>query len=99
MKTDIASIDNSLDLLRGFNYYTFNYKTSAPIVEAGKEAVGVMAQEIQGKFDYAVLNDFKPYSTNEQTHLSINYIKFLPLLVNSLKTLSTKVKELSAKIE
>jgi hypothetical protein len=46
------------------------------------------------------MDSYKPYNVNnEDNYLAVNYIKFLPLLVNSLKELSTRVRELSTKTE
>jgi hypothetical protein len=85
-------------MLRGFNYYTFNYKSNTPYYQEGKVTAGVIAQEIKPKFDYAVLekNKISPY-TNEH-YLNVNYIKFLPLVVNALKEISTKVESMSSKL-
>jgi hypothetical protein len=94
-----VAIDNSLDLLRGFNYYTFNYKPGLSFHESGKESVGIIAQDVQPQFKHVIIQDFKPYANNEETYMGVNYIKFLPIIINSLKTLSTRVKELSTKLE
>jgi hypothetical protein len=87
-------------MLRGFNYYKFNYKPDTPFYESGKTTTGVIAQEVKSKFDYAIIENKNvlPSALTNESYLGVNYIKFLPLVVNALREISTKVESISSKL-
>jgi hypothetical protein len=71
-----------------------------PYPQSGKESAGIIAQDVQPNYNYAISNFVRPVVPDDTgDYLRVNYVKFLPLLVNSLKVLSTQVKEISSRID
>ena len=58
-----------------------------------KESVGVLAQELKDILPSAV----NTKKDNDQEHMTVNYNQITSVLIQAVKELSNKVKELSAK--
>jgi len=85
IKTDIREIDDALEVIEKLRGVYFNN------IETGKAGVGVIAQETQ-----AVLPEVVEY--NEQTdRYSVAYGNITGVLIEAVKKLSARVKELESK--
>ena len=103
LKTDITPITGSLDTLRQFNYYNYKYKEDAPEDIAGKWSAGVMAQDMVTQYNKAIIYNYnKVIGASEDPdatrYMGIDYVKFIPLTINAIKELSTKLSQLSANL-
>jgi hypothetical protein len=93
LKTKLGSIENALDKLTqlsGF-YYEANEVAQALGYEAKRE-VGVSAQQVQKIMPEIV----KPAPVNAE-YLTVQYERLIPLLIEAIKELSTKVDALENK--
>ena len=84
LKTDLNKIETSKDILNGLNGYSFTWKEG--FEREGKD-LGVVAQEVQ-----KVLPEIVRKRTDG--HLSVDYIKLIPVLIEEVKRLSKEVDEL-----
>jgi hypothetical protein len=81
LKTNLRKIENALDSIAELSGYTFDW------IASGNPSVGVMADEVAKIVPTAV--------TEHQTgHLTVDYTKLIPLLIEGLKELRAEVKEL-----
>ena len=62
----------------------------------GSVKSGVVAQEIIPIYNSAVVNSSLPVDGSSENYLQVNYIKFLPLMLNAFRELNNKVKTLSS---
>ena len=76
-------------MIENINTYKFNWIES----KGGKESVGVLAQELKNILPSAVGTK----KDNDQEHMTVNYNQITSVLIQAVKELSNKVKELSAK--
>jgi hypothetical protein len=93
LKTKLGNIDNALakvETLSGF-YYEANEVAQALGYEVKKE-VGVSAQEVQ-----AIMPEVVAPAPIDDKYLTVRYEKLVPLLIEAIKELSEKVKELENK--
>ena len=82
-KDNIATIDNALDIVEQLRGVTFDWKDS------GKKAVGLIYEEVK---------DVIPELTsNEGNKPGVSYQNSVALLIEAVKTLSARVKELEDK--
>jgi len=79
LKTNIQTVQNSLDTLQQIRGVTFDWKTN------NKSSVGVIAQEIE---------QVLPQLVNEGEHKSVNYNGLIGVLIEAVKELSAEVEEL-----
>jgi len=84
LKTNVNTIDNSLDIVNSLRGVSFNWK------ENGNKSYGVIAQEIE-----AVLPDLVTTKENK----SVNYNGLVGVLLQAVKELSAEVEELKKKIQ
>jgi hypothetical protein len=82
LKTDITTIENALALVEQMRGVRYNR------IEDGKAGVGVVAQEMQQVLPEVVL---------EGDNLSVAYGNLVGVLIEAVKELSARVKELEAK--
>ena len=96
LKCCIKPIENSLCKVIGVSGNTFNWKelseeeTQTIHGNTGKD-VGVIAQEIESILPEAV-------TTRDSGYKAVNYEKIIPLLIEAIKDLTTKVEKLESKI-
>ena len=94
LKENIEVVDDALEKVEQLNGCTFTYK------EDGRKSAGVIAQEMQEVFPCAVQSLDLPYQGEEdEDYLTVNYDSLNALLIESIKELSSKVKELEKKLE
>jgi hypothetical protein len=82
LKTDITTIENALALVEQMRGVRYNR------IEDGKAGVGVIAQEMQQVLPEVIL---------EGDNLSVAYGNLVGVLIEAVKELSARVKELEAK--
>jgi hypothetical protein len=82
-KDNINTIPNALDLVEQLRGVTFKWK------ESGKKAVGLIYEEVK---------EVIPELTSEKEgHVGVAYQNTVALLIEAVKTLSAKVKQLESK--
>ncbi len=85
LKTNISAIPDALGKLLGINWYTYNLKSD------GSFHYWVIAQEIEKFFPYLV-------STDENGMKSVNYNGLVAPIIESIKTLNTKIDTLEVQL-
>lgn len=90
LKENIKAIENPLQKIKTIGGYKFRWKEDATKLKAGKEDYGVIAQEIQSIIPEAV--------RETDGVLQVEYIKIIPLLIESIKELTNKVETLEKRL-
>ena len=89
LKSDIAKIDGAVDKLEQLNGYTFTYTAD------GKQSAGVIAQEVEKVLPSAVSEKELPLKTDDGiAYKTVQYDQLHALLIEAVKELSARVKEL-----
>ena len=89
LKENIEVVPDALDKIEALRGVTFDWKRD------GKSSAGVIAQEVMGVLPEAV-KEVQGLNDNE-SHLTVNYHALTSILIEAIKDLSAKVKELEAK--
>ena len=89
LKDNIDPIDNPLSKVLNLSGNTFDWNDKSD--KSGHD-VGVIAQEVLEVLPEAVVE-------RDNGYLAVDYHKIIPLLVESIKELSGKVKDLEQKLE
>ena len=89
LKENIEVVPDALDKVEALRGVSFDWKRD------GKSSAGVIAQEVMGVLPEAV-KEVQGLNDNE-SHLSVNYHALTSILIESIKELSARVKELEAK--
>ena len=94
LKIRLGNIPNALHKIESLNgfYYTPN-ETATQLGYEFKKHVGVSAQEVK-----AVLEEATAPAPIDQQYLTVKYEKLVPLLIEAVKELVQKIKELENKI-
>jgi len=91
LKENIQPIQNALSKVETISGNEYNWKEGFDEIHTKKgNDIGVIAQEIQKILPQAVIE-------RDNGYLGVNYEKIIPLLIESIKELSAKVKELENK--
>ena len=91
LKENIQPIENALLKVESISGNTYDWKVGFETIHSHTgHDIGVIAQEIQKILPQAV-------AERENGYLGVNYEKIIPLLIESIKELSAKVKELENK--
>jgi hypothetical protein len=88
LKIDLNKMSNALEVVENINGYMFKWKTDDE--KNGLTDLGVIAQEVEKELPFLV-------STNGNGNLAVKYQSLIPLLIEAVKELSNKVKELEEK--
>jgi len=91
LKENLSTIDNSINKVTSLAGYTFTFNSNAPEHLQGKQAVGLIAQDVQKVLPEAVEERGDGYK-------GVNYEAVVPLLVESIKELNNKVEKLENEI-
>jgi len=92
LKTNLEIVEGALDKIESLNGYTFDWITEYS--EDKTKQIGLVAQEV-----YAVQPELISYREfNQEEIMVLDYSKVTVLLVNAVKELSAKVKDLESKI-
>ena len=90
-KDNIKPIENALEKIQSIGGYEFDWKEENKIEHGYKgHDIGVIAQEIEAIAPELV-------QTRENGYKAVKYDKIVPLLIEAIKELSAKVKELENK--
>jgi len=92
LKEDIVGIDDALNKVCSLSGYTFKYKAD------GKVSAGVIAQEVEKVLPEAVTETQLLKVDDGNEYKVVNYDALHGLLIEAVKELSAKVKELEAKV-
>ena len=96
LKTNKVILEGALDKVLSLSGFTFNWNGLA--VDLGfvaeKQQVGVSAQQVQAVLPEAV----KTKTLDDEEILIVKYEKIVPLLIEAIKELNTKVDNLEQKI-
>lgn len=90
LKTNIQRISQPLSKLQKISGVTFDWDTSKQDTHSGSD-IGVLAQEIEEVLPDAVC-------TREDGYKAVKYEKIIPLLIESVKELTSLVESLQTKI-
>jgi hypothetical protein len=106
LKENIVSLPkgHGVDIISKLKPSRFNWKESAHeynnVITAGKEEVGLIAQEVQEIISDAVVENkagTKPNS-DEKGYLTINYNRIVPYLIQAVQDLTEEINILKSKI-
>jgi hypothetical protein len=90
LKDNLVKINTPLTKIKTLNGYEFTWNKNAPEHLHGKD-IGVEANEVESTLPEAVIR-------RNDGIKAVNYIKLIPLLIESVKELTTKVEQLESKI-
>ena len=91
LKENINPIDNALTKVEMISGNTYDWKEGFEQIHSNKgRDVGVIAQELEKVLPEVV-------TERETGYKAVNYEKIVPLLIEAIKELSTKIKELESK--
>ena len=90
LKENIKVIPDALDKVKQLKGVTFNYKKD------GKKSTGLIAQDLEKVLPEAVYES-SDINDDEEKHLAIRYGNTVGLLVEAIKELEARVKELEGK--
>ena len=89
LKNNIQPIQNALDKVNTLGGYTFDWNEELQKARKGHD-IGVIAQEVQSVLPEIVVQ-------RENGYLAVDYEKLVPVLIEAIKELSAKIKELEKK--
>jgi hypothetical protein len=89
LKDNIQPIQNALDKINDLGGYTFDWNEELQKARKGHD-IGVIAQEVQSVLPEVVVE-------RDNGYLGVDYQKLVPVLIEAIKELSAKVKELENK--
>jgi hypothetical protein len=87
LKDNIKKITSPLKKLSDISGYTFTWNASDTITKKTGDDIGLIAQEVRSIIPQAVV-------LRENGYYGLDYIKVIPLLVESIKELKQKVEDL-----
>ena len=91
LKENITPIENAIDKINERGGYSYDWKEGFETIHSHKgHDLGVIAQEVQSVLPEVV-------NERENGYLAVDYIKLVPVLIEAIKELSAKVKELENK--
>lgn len=98
-KDNVTPISGALDRVNAMRGVEFDWNALAK-EEQGREGheVGVIAQEVQAVYPIAVREVDKEREDHVDTALVVDYEKLIPLLLQSIKELSTEVTSLKQQV-
>lgn len=86
LKTNIHRVDNALNKIKSLTGYRYNWRDSSAMPGV---YTGVLAQEVQKVMPELVV-------PNSEGQLAVNYNGMVPYLIESIKTLEQRIRELEA---
>lgn len=89
-KDNLKPIDNALDITNSITGYRFDWNDKQPTFVG--EDVGVVAQEVEEVLPEVV-------ATREDGSKAVRYEKLIPVLIESIKTLTARVEELESQLK
>jgi len=95
LKEDIVELNGCLEQLSGIRCVTYRLKDIDD--SDSKKRLGVIAQDLEGKFDEA-LNASRRSEDDENEYLSVQYSDLVPVLIKSLQEAKERIETLEAKV-
>lgn len=92
LKKNIRPLENSLQKILSIKAVEFDWRDEKMAEKHPQRQLGVIAQEVQEILPEIVRKDHKGQ------HLTVEYMKFIPLLIESVKTLNKEVIELRKEV-
>ena len=92
LKDNVLKIDTALDKVEALGGYSFTWNNNIQDHRAGTQDYGVIAQELEDVLPHAV-------DINSRGYKTVNYNSLIPLLIEAVKELSARVKELEPEQE
>ena len=92
LKDNVLIIDTALDKVNSIGGYSFTWNNNIGDMRAGTPDYGVIAQELEDVLPHAV-------DINSRGYKTVNYNSLIPLLVEAVKELTERVKELEPDVE
>ena len=92
LKDNVLKIDTALDKVEALGGYSFTWNNNIQDHRAGTPDYGVIAQELEDVLPHAV-------DINSRGYKTVNYNSLIPLLIEAVKELSARVKELEPEQE
>jgi len=86
LKTNIHKVENALNKIKNLTGYRYNWKDSTAMPGI---YTGVLAQEVQQAIPELVV-------PNAEGQLAVNYMGMVPYLIESVKTLEQRIRQLEA---
>jgi hypothetical protein len=106
LKKNIVPINGALDTIMKVNGYTFQWNEKAPVEKRDKTEYGVIAQEVEAAgLDLLIRDYVRPVNgtdgdnTPPEVWKSVQYDKFVPILIEAIKELSSENSELKVRLE
>ena len=91
LKENINPIQNALEKVESISGNTYDWKEGFETIHSHKgHDLGVIAQEVQSVLPEVV-------TERETGYLAVDYVKLVPVLIEAIKELSAKIKELENK--
>ena len=91
LKQNITPIENAVEKINQMGGYNYDWKEGFENIHSHKgHDLGVIAQEVQSVLPEVV-------TERETGYLAVDYVKLVPVLIEAIKELSAKVKELESK--
>jgi hypothetical protein len=91
LKENINPIQNALEKVESISGNTYDWKEGFETIHSHKgHDLGVIAQEVQSVLPEVV-------TERETGYLAVDYVKLVPVLIEAIKELSARVKELESK--
>jgi hypothetical protein len=91
LKENIQPIVNALEKVEAISGNTYDWKDGFETIHSHKgHDLGVIAQEVQSVLPEVVME-------RESGYLAVDYVKLVPVLIQAVKELSAKIKELESK--
>ena len=87
LKDNVLKIDTALDKVNSLGGYSFTWNDNIGDFRSGTPDYGVIAQELEDVLPHAV-------DINSRGYKTVNYNSLIPLLIEAVKELSARVKEL-----
>ena len=89
LKEDLNPIENAIEKTTSLTGYEFTYNTNAPKEIQGEKTYGLIAQDVKRVLPLAV--NERSSRDNNEAYLGVNYEKIIPLLVEAIKELNSKL--------
>lgn len=98
LKENFTKIQDPIGILNKLDGGTFNWKYNIPHIEAkaGKLDYGILADQVESVMPEIVSESIE---IDGEKYKTVDYSKLVPLLIESVKTLSTEVEILKSKLE
>ena len=106
LKKNIQPISGAIDSIKSVNGYTFQWNELAPEDKRDKTEYGVIAQEVEAAgLDLLIRDYVRPVNktggdnTPPEVWKSVQYEKFVPILIEAIKEQQIQIEDLKQEIQ